>query len=305
MITEPALFSPFYKLIRLSNLWDIDLWIKRDDLIPQYLGGNKVRKTHAILKAALAKDSIPDVIVTNGGGESNHARVVALMGAQLGCKVELVLHGQAPPENSFNGNSFFYRSAGAGTSYVSGHEIAGTIKDILCRVKDSGRRVLLIPGGGHSVEGASAYADAVEELPFLPDFIFHASGTGGTQAGILTGLRQRNAHTRLIGISVARESGRGCEEIAKLLPDGVSSDEICLKDEFRFGGYGQFSVELMDFIREVVCIEGLPLDPTYTGKAMYGLHQLVVQGNIPRGSKVVFWHTGGLLNLTSTSGSEL
>lgn len=305
MITGSGFFSPFYKLSRLSHLWNIDLWIKRDDLIPNYLGGNKVRKTSAILKSAFAEGRVPDVIVTNGGAESNHARVVALMGTQLGCEVTLVLHGQAPPGNNFNSNSFFYRSAGARVSYVDSYEIADTVQDIICRVKDSGRRVLVIPGGGHSIEGASAYADAVDELPFFPDFIIHASGTGGTQAGILTGLRKRNnSHTRLIGISVARETGRGCEEIAKLLPDCVSSDEICLKDEFRFGGYGKFTAELMEFIREVVRVEGLPLDPTYTGKAMYGLHQLVAQGDIPNGSKVVFWHTGGLLNLTAITGDE-
>lgn len=298
MLNFPTYPSPFLPLSYLSTEWGIDLWIKRDDLIPQWMGGNKVRKNFAILNAARKSGVAPDVVITNGGAESNHARVVALMGAQLGCEVHLVLHGREP-KTSTVGNSFFYRSAGAVTHFVDSQDIGPTIKNLQQRFVEEGKSVCVIPGGGHAPEGVEAYADAVTELPAAPDYIVHASGTGGTQAGLLTGVQRQGWNTSVIGISVARVRERGIEEIMKLLPADLPKDRVDFRDEFRFGGYEQHGPELMDFVQSVIRIEGVPLDLTYTGKAMYGLDQLVQSGEIPVGSRVVFWHTGGLLNLTS------
>lgn len=289
--------SPFYKLNNLSEQLSIDLWVKRDDLIPHYLGGNKVRKNLSILQSCKSE---VDAIITNGGAESNHARVVALLGAQLGIKVHLVLHGNAPSSGTLSGNSFFYRSAGAVTHYVDSHDIAHTIDSVESDLKSQGLATLTIPGGAHSSAGASAYAEAIDELSFEPDFIVHASGTGGTQAGLLQGVMNQNWSTQVIGVSVARGRERGIEEIAKLLPDSFPQEKIIFLDDYRFGGYEKFNNELLQLIKDTIQIEGLPLDLTYTGKAMFALHQLVYCGAIKEGSKVVFWHTGGLLNLTST-----
>src|SRR5690606_12794348 len=190
-----------------SVRWNIDLWIKRDDLIPQWMGGNKVRKNFAILRAACEGRVIPDVLITNGGAESNHARVVALMGAQLGCEVHLVLHGREPEANTV-GNSFFYRSAGAVTHYVDSQEIGPTIERLKQRYIEERKSVCVIPGGGHAAEGVEAYADAVAELPVAPDYIVHASGTGGTQAGLLAGIERQGWNTAVVGVSVARMKQR-------------------------------------------------------------------------------------------------
>lgn len=290
--------APFYKLSKLSDDLGIDLWVKRDDLIPLYLGGNKVRKNLKILSNFNCK---PDVLITNGGAESNHARVVALMGAQLGCQVHLVLHGEEPSPESVSGNSFFYRAAGAKTRFVDGQDIASTIKDLEENAIAQGLRVLVVPGGGHSVDGAAAYAEAIEELPFEPDYIVHASGTGGTQAGLLQGVSNKGWQTQVLGISVARASERGIDEIAKLLPPNFPRNKIDFRDGYRFGGYEQFNDDLLQLVRNIVRDEGIPLDLTYTGKAMFGLYDLVALGEVRQGSKVVFWHTGGLLNLTSSS----
>lgn len=300
MITAPTLPSPFYRLSRLSNVWGVDLWIKRDDLIPQYMGGNKVRKTFGILKAAIDSAGMPDVLITNGGAESNHARVVALMGAQLGCKVQLVLHGQKPSENSTSGNSFFFRSAGAHTHYVDSQDIGSTLAALECEAREEKQSVLVIPGGGHSVDGAREYVRALEELPFEPDYIVHASGTGGTQAGLLQGVERKNWRTKIIGVSVARVAERGIDEIAKLLPINFPRSKIDFRDDYRFGGYGKFDNELVQFVKGVIREEGVPLDFTYTGKAAFGLHRLLVSGEVEQRSKVVFWHTGGLLNLQAS-----
>ena len=293
--------SPFYRLDSLSKAWDIDLWIKRDDLIPQWMGGNKVRKNFEILSAACQGDVVPDVLITNGGAESNHARVIALMGAQLGCEVHLVLHG-CEPEITTVGNSFFYRSAGAVAHYVDSQDIGPTIDQLRQDFVDLGKTVHVIPGGGHSAEGVEAYAEAVVELPVAPDYIVHASGTGGTQAGLLAGIERQGWNTAVVGVSVARMKQRGIEEIMKLLPTDFPKDRVDFRDEYRFGGYQQHSPELMNFVRSIIRAEGVPLDLTYTGKAMFGLAQLVESGEIAHGSRVVFWHTGGLLNLTSLKG---
>lgn len=298
MIMLPFDPTPYYRLEGLSKLWKIDLRIKRDDLIPHWMGGNKVRKNIAIINEA-CKRGRPDVLITNGGAESNHARVVALMGARLGCEVHLVLHGEEPPLNTI-GNSFFYRSTGSKIHYVESSQISATIERLQGMSLEEGRSVLVIPGGGHAPEGVEAYSKAVTELPAAPDYIVHASGTGGTQAGLLTGVERLGWETKVLGISVARTESRGKEEILKLLSRDFPKSKVQFRDEYRFGGYERHNPELLSFVQSVIRDEGIPLDLTYTGKAMFGLKRLVESGEISAGSVVVFWHTGGLLNLTST-----
>jgi D-cysteine desulfhydrase len=299
-VTWPALTlpSPLHRLDALSSAWGLDLWAKRDDLIPEFLGGNKVRKVHRILSNALATGERPDLLVTNGGVESNHARVVALMGARLGLQTHLVLHGEAPAADCMGGNTYFQRAAGARISYVESAAIASTIAGVVNEAHRVGRRVLVIPGGGHDLQGVEAYVDAVRELSFMPDVIVHASGTGGTQAGLIAGMARLGAVTRIIGISVARAKERGVQAIRELLPPDTPEEAVILDDEHRFGGYGRYTPELTGFISDVARLEGIPLDPTYTGKAMFALRDLVQAGL--SGRRVIFWHTGGLLNLHAT-----
>lgn len=292
MISPLTLPSPVHRLDRLSEQWQVDLWAKRDDLIPQFLGGNKVRKTLGILEAL---GELPDVLITNGGSESNHARVVALMGGQLGCEVHLVLHGEP---GSQRGNGFFCAEAGASLHYVRPEDIAEKIADLNKNQLAQGKKVAIIPGGGHAPEGAIAYAEAVKELPFDPDYIVHASGTGGTQAGLVLGVEEHGLKATVIGVSVARAAGRGRQEIERLLPDDLHP-AVHFDDRFRFGGYEKSKPELLGFVSDVLRNEGLPIDPTYTGKAMYGLVKMIETGEIQKGSRIVFWHTGGLMNLLS------
>lgn len=295
--------SPFYKMKSLSGVLGVELWVKRDDLIPEFMGGNKVRKNRRILASHCVGEDDSTLLVTNGGADSNHARVIAMMGAQLGCSVHLVLHGEPSLSPPTCGNAFFYRATGADVTYVEADAIRSTIDTVVERAKSEGKRVLVVPGGGHSPEGAEAYAQAVAELPFAPDWLVHASGTGGTQAGLLMGVARLGWTTKVQGVSVARTESRGREAIAALLGGEVPLEFIALTADYRFGGYGQFDSDLMAFIEDIVKLEGLPLDPVYTGKAMYGLTRMVNEGRIPKGARVVFWHTGGLMNLM-TSGEK-
>ena len=298
MFSKPTLPSPFYKLNNLSKYWGIDLWIKRDDLIPQWMGGNKVRKNFAIIKAACKNNIPPDVLITNGSVESNHARVVAMIGSQLGCEVHLVLHGNKPHISNLS-NSFFYRNTGANIHYVNVKDIGSVIKSIETTSIVKDKSVYIIPGGGHSKEGAEAYSEAVGELPEAPDYIIHASGTGGTQAGLLRGVSNLKLDTKVIGVSVARKTNLGISEIIDLLPDGFPKEKIIFMDDFTFGGYELYTKELVDFIKLIFKLENIILDSTYTGKAMYALHKLVNRKYIPKDSKVVFWHTGGVSTYNS------
>ena len=284
--------TPLHDLPVLSQRWGISLQIKRDDLIPQALGGNKVRKGAAILAASMARDGPPELIVTAGGARSNHARAMALLGRQIGAEVHLVLHGA--PETIPQGNAAVISAAGASVTHVPAEQIGVTLDRIVQAAR--GRRVLLVPGGGHSPDGAEAYATAVAELPRAPDVILHASGTGGTQAGLILGIARAGWATRVIGISVARDAARGGAAVRALLPESLH-DRVWFDDRFRCGGYEARTPELTRFLGDVLASEGLALDPTYPGKAFLSLPSLISHKEIALGADVVFWNTGGLFTL--------
>lgn len=291
--------SPVHTLNLLKNNCIFN--IKRDDLLPFYLGGNKVRKNTFILNSLNKK---PDVIITNGGAESNHARVCALMASQLSIDCHLVLHGKRLGSTFFNGNSYFTDATDCKIEYVPADAIASTISRAEEFYNSQNKSVLVIPGGGHSLEGAKAYVSAVEELESEPDFIVFASGTGATHAGILAGVKKRNWQTKVIGISIARQAERGIEAIDELYKPLCASEsvhydksDILFMDNYIFGGYGKYDIELLTFLKKSVASTGVPFDPIYTGKALFGMTDLIEKRIIPESSNVLFWHTGGLLNL--------
>lgn len=294
--------SPIHTLNLLKN--NCTFSIKRDDLLPFYMGGNKVRKNTFILNSLHQK---PDVIITNGGAESNHARVCALMASQLGIDCHLVLHGERLESPFLNGNSYFTDATNCKIEYVSADAIASAISRAKEFYNLQNKSVLIIPGGGHSIEGARAYVSAVEELESEPDFIVFPSGTGATHAGILAGVKKRNWQTKVIGISIARQEERGVEAIDELYKPLCASEsiyydkgDILFTDNYTFGGYGKYNTELLTFLKKSFASTGVPFDPIYTGKALFGMADLIDKFIIPQFSNVLFWHTGGLLNLQTT-----
>lgn len=309
---EPSI-TPLIRLDRLSATLEIDLWIKRDDLSQVPGGGSKYRK----LRSILASRSFPvDTLVTNGGTQSNHTRVAALLAARFGLECELVLHGDPEELQHPTGNLLLMQLAGARIHLVPPHKISDTIREIVSKSVSDGKRPMVIEGGGHSVHGALGLVEAVQELAsqcarlnhWIPDFIIHASGTGGTQAGILAGLDVINWPTHVIGVSVARGRDRGAAVVQELYDavrvnlglDG-SGRIVDFRDQWIGEGYARPAPRVRETIEHVCRLEGIPLDPTYTGKAMQGLLDMVADGTIPRGSRVLFWHTGGLLNLMASA----
>lgn len=306
--------SPFHALPKMGQFLNIDLRIKRDDLLPVSGGGNKLRKAVRIFNEVNRKGC--NAVVTIGGLQSNHARVVALLAAQRGWRCKLVLHGSPSALNHPVGNTLLMRLAGAEIVVVSSDQIASAMKKATQDFRNDGYMPYEIPGGGHSLEGAMAYVDAVKELEeqckndqWRPEWIIHASGTGTTQAGIIAGLESVGWQTRVAGISVARENQRGtdileqfCIELRQHLKlDSNAGQPVDFRDDWISGGYEKSEQNVFSVIRMAGKMEGLILDPTYTGKAFCALIDLVNSGDIKRGARILFWHTGGLINLLASN----
>jgi len=306
--------SPFYALPKMGQFLDIDLRIKRDDLLPVSGGGNKLRKVVRIFHEANRKGC--NAVVTTGGVQSNHARVVALLAARHGWRCKLVLHGSPSALNHPAGNTFLMCLAGAEVVVFSPEKVAVAMEKAMHDFCDQGCIPYEIPGGGHSLEGAMSYVAAIRELEeqcrndqWRPEWIIHASGTGTTQAGIIAGLESIGWQTRVVGISVARKNPRGtdiieqsCMELRQHLKlNGAAVQPVDFRDNWIDGGYEKAGQNVFAVIRMAATMEGVILDPTYTGKAFCALIDLVRSGGIKKGARVLFWHTGGLMNLLASN----
>lgn len=305
--------TPFERLGRLSGILGVNLWAKRDDLYPLTGGGNKARKI--VLIAAEAEKSGCNALVTCGGAQSNHCRVVALVAAAKGWRCRLLIHADPKETIPPRGNFLLMKLAGAEIEFIRLQDAAEAMRSAMRDLVDQGVRPFEIVGGGHSVAGAIAYVTAVDELAgqckadgWQPDWLIHASGTGTTQAGIAVGIERLGWPTRVVGISVARGKARGtqvieqsCSEIRKHLGFVGAPRAVDFRDTWVGEGYEKAGPEVLDAIRLACRTEGLVLDPTYTGKAFAGLLSMVGDGEIASGSKVLLWHTGGLLNLMASA----
>lgn len=295
-----------HSLSALFNL-DIDLRIKRDDLFPMSGGGIKARKMQYIINDILEKRC--NVIVTNGGPQSNHARAAALIAAEKGIKCHLVIVLESNRCYSFSGNILLMALAGAKIEFCRKDQLADHMDQAIEYYKKHGFNPAYIWGGGHNYIGTVAFVEAAEEAQkqcgeWIPDYLIIASGTGSTQAGLAIGYFDYK--TKVIGISVARDAIRGAKIIKDCINDyyankGQSSKRINVdfRDDWTCGGYEKTKPELISIIKRAGKT-GIILDPTYSGKGFYGLVDLVQKRIIKSGSKVLFWHSGGLLNLMAS-----
>lgn len=292
-------------LIESLNYKQKNTFVFRDDLYPFLGGGNKGRKITAIAEDMKSKDS--KAIVTTGGINSNHCRVTAVYAAQHNMQCTLVLHGCQETFFRQQGNSQIMRDANANLVFVDEpNEISDAMDEAMLNYSNVGANPYYLWGGGHSLVGAKAYIDAVEELAdfrdktqWSPKYIFLASGTGSTQAGIMAGLDKYNFNdTKVIGISIARPKQSAEAIISKFY------NELCHKyniephqktvviDDYLCGGYEKFNSEIAELSETSLKNYGFILDTTYTGKAFYGMQNYLNGIN----ENVLFWHTGGLLN---------
>lgn len=284
----------------------LPLKVVRDDLFPLIGGGSKARK--AVEYEKYLKEGGYNAVVTCGGIQSNHNRAIALMAARNGWPCHLVVQGTEERFQSEKGNALLCRLAGAECEFIDPSETGAAMDRAMQAYEAQGFRPFYVHGGGHDLPGGTCFVDAVLEMKKQctekPDVIFLASGTGSTQAGIVIGLELAGwGDVKVIGISVARQFERGRQVIidyANMLADHYGlkkdfSDRIDFVTDYLFGGYEQFVPEMAAYLNKVMRSSGLVFDTTYSGKGFYGMMKEIEKRDL-RGQKIVFWHTGGLMN---------
>lgn len=285
------------------------LKVFRDDLYPFLGGGNKGRKMDAIAKDIFIKKA--NALVTTGGIQSNHCRAVAVFAAQHKMKCKLVLHGSKFDFENQSGNAKIMRLSGADIVFAEEASQIGHLMDIsMLEFKNVGFEPYYIYGGGHNMHGGLAYIDAIKELHeyceeynWYPDYIFHATGTGSTQSGILAGLDKYNlTKSEVVGISVGRKSEYAVnvvddfyKELCTYFEIACTSRKSIVIDDYLFGGYAKYSIDLENFCTDSLKNFGFTLDRCYTGKAYYGMLDYIKKNKIEQ-KNILFWHTGGILN---------
>ena len=274
------------------------------------VGGGKSRK--AVYYEAYLKERGYNAVVTCGGIQSNHNRAIALMCARNGWKCHLCIQGTEERFYSEKGNALLDRLSGAECELIRPEDTAVAMDGAMERLKAEGYTPYYIHGGGHDLPGGSCFVDAVKELKaqcdsigWKPDYIFHASGTGSTQAGIAVGLDLAGwSDVKLVGISVARQQERGKQVIvdfANMLAEhyGLNkdyTDSIHFTADYLMGGYEQYTPEMKQTLDDVMRQTGVMFDTTYSGKGFYGMLQ-EIEKRCLQDKRILFWHTGGLMNL--------
>lgn len=302
--------TPLETLPGLSKELGISLQIKRDDYSGFGGGGNKVRKLEYLMAEA-CRNGV-EVVITTGGHQSNHARMVAAAARKFNMRPVLVLRGN-PPEQ-YQGNLLLDRLFGAELEFLDPDDyftlIDGAMQAHADNARARGEKAMIIPLGGATPLGALGYVRAVEEMDAQrkalglpdPDVIVAPTGSGGTLAGLYVGARRYWPNTRIVGISVSAKApwfqeriSRMAQECADLLqwPQRWTPEDIWIEDEYVGQAYGIPSEGGIEAIYRAAQAEGVLLDPVYTGKAMHGLISLAQQQRIAPGSEVIFVHCGG------------
>jgi L-cysteate sulfo-lyase len=306
--------TPFEHLPRLSaKLGGPQIYVKRDDCTGFAAGGNKGRKLEYLMGAA--RKAGADTIVTAGALQTNHGRQTAAAAAKLGLKCILVLTdsvGQRSAAYHSSGNLLLDRLTGAELRRVPATANADEeMAKIADELRAAGRVPYVIPVGGSSPIGALGYAVAGEEiaadaarLGIRPKGVVHATGSSGTQVGLLLGLAASGIP--VTGICVSRKKEELEARVTDLLVRTVAELQLDPKlaslkveadDRFIGPGYGQPSPAMVEAVRLAAECEGLFLDPVYSGKGMAGLIGQIREGRYGRDDSVVFVHTGGLPGL--------
>ncbi len=306
--------TPLEPLPRLSEELGLDLWIKRDDCTGLAGGGNKTRKLEFLLGAAFEQDA--DTLVTQGAVQSNHVRQTAAAAAAHGLACEIILEertGSKATDYVGNGNVLLDRLFGATLRTVpGGTDMVAELERTAAEVRARGAKPYVIPGGGSNPVGALGYVDCAREIVVQADEmdlevhrIVTATGSAGTHAGLVAGLAVMGADIPVLGIGVRAPKDRQeanvfklAEETAALLgqPGRVTREMVVADCDYVGEGYGLIDQGVIDALTLAARLDGIVLDPVYSGKAMKGLIALARAGQF-KGETVVFLHTGGAQGL--------
>ncbi len=322
LFTHP---TPLEKMKNLSSLTGVEIFIKREDLIGSGFGGNKIRKMEYLIVDVMHKRA--DSALTWGGIQSNWCRAMSSVCRIFGIEPHLILFRRKNLPDETGGNVLLENFSGAKIKIFDGEGKKllklDDIREIVFQTLEKiGKKTYLAPIGASIPEGSMevswggiAYLDCFYELMeqcnslgFEPNWIVHATGSGGTQAGLIAGSKLMGSGTKILGISVSERK----EDFEKIIEGIIQNIEnyiqvdLDLKDEdinvidnYIGEGYGIVEKEIVRNLKIVAEKEGVFLDPVYTGKGMVGLLDLIEKGFIRKGEKVIFIHTGGLPALFS------
>ena len=289
------------------------LWVKRDDLTGAALSGNKIRKLEYVVAAALEQGC--DTLITCGGVQSNHCRATALVGAQLGLNVHLVLRGEAPAE--IDGNLLLDHLAGARVSHYPARQYAAELDDLLEHWRqhyaEKGCKACVIPTGASDGVGIWGYIAATEELGrdlhregIEQAHVVFATGSGGTQAGLTLGAGLHGVPIQAWGVNVCDDAAWFINKVSENMADWqqryapdqpLPEVDVRVIDGYVGPGYGRAGAEVFETIALVARLEGLVLDPVYTGKAFHAMLQQIEAGRFEDRKDIVFLHTGGIFGV--------
>lgn len=314
--------TPLEPMDRLTeHLGGPRFWVKRDDCTGLSSGGNKTRKLEFLMADALGEGA--DTIITQGATQSNHARQTAAAAARLGMACHILLEdrtGSADPEYTLSGNVFLDRLHGATVAKRrGGADMTAEMELLAVELRAAGRKPYVIPGGGSNSTGALGYVNCALELceqsatmGLKIDALIHATGSAGTQAGLVAGLAALESDIELLGIGVraprdkqesmvfelAKRTGAriGCEE-------AIRREDVRANCDYVGAGYGIPTQGMVESVRLLAELEGLLFDPVYSGKGLDGLIDLTRKGAFGDMENVVFLHTGGSAALFGYTGA--
>ena len=309
--------TPVEPLPRLSEALGgkVEVWAKRDDCNSGLaLGGNKLRKLEYIVPDAIASGA--DTLVSIGGVQSNHTRLVAATAARLGMRCRLVQESWVPVEDAGYdkvGNILLARLMGADSRIVDdGFDIGirNSWQEAMQEVRDAGGVPYGIPAGAseHKLGGLGYVGFAEElraqeaELGFCFDFVIVCVVTGSTQAGMIVGFKVDGRASRVIGIDASATIGQTRAQVTRIarntaalieLDQEILDEDIHINPDYAYPAYGVPSEETSAAMRLAARTEGMITDPVYEGKSMQGLIDLARKDYFPAGSRILYAHLGG------------
>lgn len=294
-----------------------NIYIKRDDCTGLASGGNKTRKLEFLVADAIEKKA--DILITQGAVQSNHARQTIAAAAIVGMKCKILLEERvqnAPEEYAESGNVMLDRLLGGEIvqRLPAGTNMAQAMEDLAAELRAKGHNPYIIPGGGSNPIGALGYvACALEmmqqslEMGLRIDHVVHATGSAGTQAGLVVGFGATNSQIPVYGIGVRAPKAQQEENVWKLaqatseymdLPlTALRREDVVANTDYVGDGYGLPTEAMMEAIRLAAETDAILLDPVYSGKGMAGLIDLIRKGHFKKGENVIFVHTGGAVGL--------
>ena len=308
--------TPLEPMDRLSELLGGPrLWVKRDDCTGLSSGGNKTRKLEYLMAEAQAQGA--DTIITQGATQSNHARQTCAAAAKLGMGCHILLEDRTGSNDEsyiLSGNVLLDRLHGATVSKRAGGTDMNAEMDKLAeKLRGEGRKTYIIPGGGSNPTGALGYVNCArelveqaEEMGLSIDSLVHATGSSGTQAGLVTGLAALQSDIHLLGIGVRAPKEKQEQMVydlavrtAEHLGTGVTieREKVRANCDYVGPGYGLPTPGMIEAVKLLARTEGLLFDPVYSGKGLDGLIDQIRKGYFDGMENVVFLHTGGSVAL--------